>query len=50
VDNGWEQEKLEFRKMLINRNREVSHMSIAYCVGRIRGMQNPLPKKDATQF
>jgi len=46
VDSVWEQEKLEARKMLLN--RADSHLSGARFVGQPAGLQAPLPKKDDT--
>jgi hypothetical protein len=40
VDNAWEQEKLEARKML--ENRAESHTSGARFVGQPAGLQAPL--------
>jgi hypothetical protein len=43
VDSAWEQEKPEARKML--ENAAESHQSAARFVGRVMGLQEPLPIK-----
>jgi len=46
VDKVWEQEKLEARKMLVN--RADSHTSGARFVSQPARLPEPLPKKDDT--
>jgi hypothetical protein len=46
VDNAWEQEKPEARKMPVSRDE--SHQSAARCVGRFRLAQDLLAEKDNT--